>query len=60
MLVDDPMREALLARADAERLEAIAKDNGLVPLVAAGLRAVMAGTTTPNELVRVVGQAVVA
>lgn len=50
------LRRALLERAPVERLSALARDEGLVPLRVAGEAALARGETTAAELERVLGQ----
>ena len=56
LMIDDKIREGILARADAAQLEAVAQSSGLVPLAHAGLARVLAGQTTLTELFRVTGE----
>jgi general secretion pathway protein E len=56
LTVDDEFRRAVLERADASRLERIARSRGVAPLMQAGLARVVAGETTPAELFRVLGE----
>jgi general secretion pathway protein E len=56
LMIDDRMREAILARADAARLESVGRTGGLVPLLHAGLAHVVSGQTTLPELLRTVGE----
>jgi general secretion pathway protein E len=56
LTVDDDIRQATLDRADAMRIEQIARAKGVVPLFLAGAQKVIAGETTLNELFRVTGE----
>jgi general secretion pathway protein E len=56
LTVDDEIRQASLERADAMRIEQIARAKGVVPLLLAGAKKVIAGETTLNELFRVTGE----
>ena len=48
---------AVLTRTDAARMDALAREAGMTPLVAAARAAVDAGQTTPAEVIRVLGLA---
>jgi general secretion pathway protein E len=56
LIVVDEIRQAILDRADAMRIDQIARSHGVIPLVQAGARRVLAGETTFGELVRVTGE----
>jgi general secretion pathway protein E len=56
LTVDDDIRQATLDRADAMRIEQIARAKGVVPLFLAGAQKVIAGETTLHELFRVAGE----
>jgi type II secretory ATPase GspE/PulE/Tfp pilus assembly ATPase PilB-like protein len=50
------LRDAILARGDGERLAAAARESGFDDLLAAAERLVVAGTTTREEVARVLGR----
>lgn len=54
MVVDDPMRTAILDKVPTRRLQEFAKGRGMVTLWDAGVRRVMDGETTVEEILRVV------
>jgi general secretion pathway protein E/type IV pilus assembly protein PilB len=51
--VDDDLREVLKTRASKRELSELAVKRGLVPLRSAGLKRVLAGVTTLEEVLRV-------
>ncbi len=53
LVVDEPVREAILRGADASQLHEIARKGGLVTLYEDGLRKVAAGVTSLEEVLRV-------
>jgi general secretion pathway protein E len=53
MIMDGPLRSAVLARAEASRLRAAATGSGMQTLYESGLDAVFAGRTTFEEVLRV-------
>jgi len=53
LVVDEPVREAILRGADASQLQEIARRSGLVTLYEDGLRKVAAGVTSLEEVLRV-------
>jgi general secretion pathway protein E len=53
LVVDEPVREAILRGADASQLQEIARKGGLVSLYDDGLRKVAAGVTSLEEVLRV-------
>jgi general secretion pathway protein E len=53
LVVDEPVREAILRGADAGQLQDIARQGGLVTLYEDGLRKVAAGVTSLDEVLRV-------
>jgi general secretion pathway protein E len=53
LVVDEPVREAILRGADASQLQEIARKGGLVSLYEDGLRKVAAGLTSLEEVLRV-------
>lgn len=53
--LEGELATALLARSDARRLEALAREAGLVPIWQRALSAVESGTTSPAEVRRVLG-----
>jgi type II secretory ATPase GspE/PulE/Tfp pilus assembly ATPase PilB-like protein len=55
LTLDDPLREAILARSDTAALEAAAGHSGRRPLRQAAAEAIAAGLTTSSELERVLG-----
>jgi type II secretory ATPase GspE/PulE/Tfp pilus assembly ATPase PilB-like protein len=55
LMLDAPLRQAILARSDTAQLEAVASHSGRRALRAAGAEAVAAGLTTPAEIARVLG-----
>jgi type II secretory ATPase GspE/PulE/Tfp pilus assembly ATPase PilB-like protein len=55
LLVDDSLRQAILARADSATLETVANRAGRQTIWAAAQQAVAAGLTTPQEIERVLG-----
>lgn len=55
LTLDDPMRQAILARSDTTTLEALAGRSRLGTLREAALNAVAQGRTTPHEIERVLG-----
>jgi general secretion pathway protein E len=56
LTVDDDIRQATLDRADAMRIEEIARAKGVTPLLLDGAKKLMAGETTLSELLRVTGE----
>jgi general secretion pathway protein E len=56
LVIDDELRLAILEKADAARFEALARRQGLVSLIEAGLERVLNGETTLPELFRVTGE----
>lgn len=55
VLLDEPLRQAVLARADTQTLEALAAQSGRPTLWAAAEHAVEQGQTTRQEITRVLG-----
>ncbi len=55
LTLDEPLRQAILARSDTARLEAVADRPGRRTLRAGAAEAVAAGLTTPAEVERVLG-----
>jgi general secretion pathway protein E len=53
LVVDEPIREAILRGADASQLHEIARKGGLVTLYEDGLRKVATGVTSLEEVLRV-------
>jgi general secretion pathway protein E len=53
LVLDDAMREAVSARDGAASVRAIARGRGLPTLKHDGVRLVLAGVTTPEEVLRV-------
>ena len=53
LVVDEPVREAILRGADASQLQEIARKSGLVTLYEDGLRKVATGVTSLEEVLRV-------
>mgnify|MGYP006275200487 CR=1 FL=1 len=53
----DDLGRAILSRDDAPRLEALARESGLVPVREQACAAISAGLTTPLEVLRVLGRA---
>ncbi|MBP8018535.1 MAG: type II secretion system ATPase GspE [Hylemonella sp.] len=53
MVLDEPMRRAIVAGEDASRLNALAAKSGMLSLYQDGLRKVAAGVTSLDELLRV-------
>jgi general secretion pathway protein E len=53
LTMTDPMREAVAARATAAEIRRIMSSEGSPTLRADGLRLVLAGVTTPTEVLRV-------
>jgi general secretion pathway protein E len=53
LVVDEPLREAILRGADAAQLHELARKGGLVTLYEDGLRKVAAGVTSVEEVLRV-------
>lgn len=53
LVLDEPMRRAIVAGKDASTLNALAADSGMLSLYQDGLRKVAAGVTTLDELLRV-------
>jgi general secretion pathway protein E len=53
LVVDEPVREAILRGADAAQLQEIARSGGLISLYEDGLRKVVAGVTSLDEVLRV-------
>jgi general secretion pathway protein E len=53
LVVDEPVREAILRGADASQLHEIARKGGLVTLYEDGMRKVAAGVTSLEEVLRV-------
>lgn len=53
LLVDNDLREAILRKASANEMKALAIKNGMTPMIEDGLQKVMAGLTTVNEVLRV-------
>ena len=52
---EEPLRQAVLAQAERDRLDAVARDNGLCPLTRIAGDAVLRGVTSPAEMLRVLG-----
>lgn len=52
--IDEPIRELILSRAAAGRIQAAAVEAGMRSLIADGALKVKAGLTTPQEVIRVV------
>ena len=53
LVLDEPMRRAIVAGEDASRLHALAIQSGMLTLHDDGLRKVVAGVTSLDELLRV-------
>jgi general secretion pathway protein E len=53
MVLDEPMRRAIVAGEDASTLNALAAKSGMISLYQDGLRKVAAGVTSLDELLRV-------
>ena len=53
LVLDDAMREAITARDGAASVRSIARERGLATLKHDGVRLVLAGVTTPEEVLRV-------
>ena len=53
LVLDDAMREALSSKDGAARVRAIARERGVPSLRDDGARLVLAGVTTPEEVLRV-------
>ncbi|MEM7677905.1 MAG: type II secretion system protein GspE, partial [Myxococcota bacterium] len=53
LLVDDDVRPLVLRNADAGTIKRKAVENGMITLLADGVRKVMAGNTTTEEILRV-------
>jgi type IV pilus assembly protein PilB len=56
MVIDDEIREAIVAKADASTIRKIAIKNGMKTMVVDGLEKVSAGLTTIEEVVRVTNE----
>jgi len=56
LTVDEPIREAVLARGKASSIRALAASNGMAGLRSAGLARALDGTTTMAEVDRVAGR----
>jgi type II secretory ATPase GspE/PulE/Tfp pilus assembly ATPase PilB-like protein len=54
-IVDGPLSSAILAKAETQRLEAIAVEGGMVSKWRRALEAVEAGRTSPAEVRRILG-----
>lgn len=54
LIIDDPIRELIISKADSEQIRTSARSRGLVTMVEDGLEKVMLGKTTLAELIRVV------
>ena len=54
LIVDEPIRELIVGRATAGAIAARARETGLRPMPVDGAARVVAGETTPEEVVRVV------
>lgn len=54
--VTDPIREAVLARADAMNIERIARESGATSLSQAGIEIMLSGRTSLAELIRITGE----
>ena len=50
LVVDDPVRQLALQKADANRIRASAMERGMLTLRADGANKVLAGLTTPEEV----------
>lgn len=53
LVMSDPVREAILRRADAGTLQRVALETGMRPMFLDGIDKVMAGVTTVEEVLRV-------
>jgi general secretion pathway protein E len=53
MLMSEPLRQAIIARRDADTLQRIAQEAGMADMRADGLRKAVAGLTTLEEIERV-------
>jgi type IV pilus assembly protein PilB len=52
MIMNNELRDKIMANAQADELRAIATKNGMVTLRAAGIKCCFEGVTTPDEVVR--------
>ena len=57
LVMDDTLREAVSKGATSSRIRELARENGFKTLWETGLKRVRQGLTTPEELVRAVGEA---
>lgn len=53
LVLDDPVRDAILSGADANTLQRLAQERGMASLYQDGLRAMLEGLTTLEEVMRV-------
>lgn len=56
LVVDEPMREAILLRESATTLKRIAVEGGMTPMLEDGVLKVIAGETTIEEVLRVINE----
>ncbi len=53
LLVDEPIREAIMAQKNADDIRALALKQGMTTMIYDGLRKMLAGVTTLEEILRV-------
>jgi general secretion pathway protein E len=53
MVMTEPLRRAVIARMDADTLQGIAQEQGMITMRSDGLRKAVAGLTTIEEIERV-------
>ena len=53
MVMTEPLRRAVIARMDADTLQGIAQEEGMIDMRSDGLRKAVAGLTTIEEIERV-------
>lgn len=56
LLVDDPIREAILRRESTASMRKLAVENGMTPMLEDGILKVIAGHTTIEEVLRVINE----
>jgi type IV pilus assembly protein PilB len=52
MIMNNDMRDKIMANAQADELRTLAQKQGMVPLRQAGIKCCFEGITTPDEVVR--------